>query len=80
MNWRHYTIIVLLTCVFLLGLVEFASLMSKAKGDTISEIMRDLAHRLGRLWMILPLTVAFICGLLTGHFRWLLPSDSTEST
>ena len=79
MNWRRYTICVLLACALLLALVEVAALLSKAKGDTISEIMRDLAHRLRHLWLILPLTVAYVIGLLTGHFRWLLPPDSTDA-
>ena len=78
MTWRHYVIGVMLACALLLGVAEFAALMSKAKGDTISEIMRDLAHRLGRIWLILPLTAAYVCGLLTGHFRWLLSPDQTD--
>jgi hypothetical protein len=72
MSWRSWVIAVLILCAILLGTFELFALLSKTKGDTISEVMRDMAGKLGKLWMILPITVAFVIGLLTGHFRWLL--------
>ena len=62
MNWGKFTTYLLIATGAIWALYDLIPAFAKAKGDTISEVLKNGAYR---LWMI-PLYF----GVLGGHFFW----------
>jgi len=59
---RHTTAVLLAGAVLLLLFWDIKVAYNDVKGDTISELVRDLGHS----WYVLP----YVFGVITGHFFW----------
>jgi uncharacterized membrane protein len=64
---RRLTAVLLGGAAVLLGIYDIVVAYNDVKGDTISELVRDISHS----WYILP----YAFGVITGHFFWNKAAD-----